>query len=212
MRLSMAVHSLHRRNKMLKRGRPRRHSAPRLTVERLEDRVTPATPAILQDTLFAGQTFDNDQTTTGNYHVPAGPSGAAGPSHLVSVVNSSIDIINKADGTLVSQTSLNDFFAANSPTTELFGAKVLYDQYSGRFAVIALESGGTGNSDTSDDVSTIHVAVSATDDGAGSWYFMAINGNQDIGGNTWAGDAGLGVSSQALYVTTAQHDFDTGDM
>src|SRR5262249_39201411 len=137
-----------------------------------------------------------------------------GPSHLVSVVNSSIDVIDKADGTLLSQQSLNDFFAPDSPTGELFDAKVLYDQFHDRFVVTAVETVGTDTADTSDDVSRIHVAASTTDDPTGSWDFLAIDAlsaTSDLG-NTWADAPGLGVSSDALYVTTVQRDFATGDM
>src|SRR5262245_56701265 len=123
----MVIRFSRRRGKLPRQKRERRRLGRiTLAVERLEDRVTPATPAILPGSLFAVQTFDNDQSVTGNYHVPASPSGAAGPSHLVSVVNSSIDVIDKTTGVLLSQASLNDFFAADNPTGELFGAKVLY--------------------------------------------------------------------------------------
>src|SRR5262249_21236616 len=122
-----------------------------LALEALEDRITPTTPPIISGTLFPAQTYDNDATTTGNVHVPPDPNGAAGPNHLVSVVNTSIDIINKSTGALISQTSLATFFGLSS-SVFIFDPKVLYDQYGGRFYVVALEENDNPN------VSRIHLA------------------------------------------------------
>src|SRR5262249_47959762 len=60
-------------------------------------------------------------------------------------------------------------------------------------------------------VSRILVAVSATSDPNGTWYYTAINSKTTIGGNdTWADYPGLAVDSQAVYITANMFRFGTG--
>lgn len=54
---------------------------------------TQATDAI---TTIEGINFDQDASNSGYYHIPPDPIGAAGPTHLVSVTNTSIEWFTKA--------------------------------------------------------------------------------------------------------------------
>lgn len=186
------------------------HSDPRRTrsfkpcVETLERRLTPA-PALL--TSFEGVNID-DSCPPGLVCFPPDAHGAVGPNHVVNVVNSSIQWHTKPGGAPPNTQLLNDFFFPNSPDTLLFDPKVIYDQYNDRFVVVALEVDGLGDSEPSNDVSRIHVGVSATDNPAGTWYHEVINSNVNIGGNNTLADyPGLAVSSEALYVTANQFLF-----
>ena len=60
-------------------------------------------------TSIEGIDFDQDAANSGFYHIPPDPIGAAGPSHVVSVVNTSIEWHTKA-GVQQSSQSLSAFF------------------------------------------------------------------------------------------------------
>ena len=89
--------------------------------------------------IIEGINFDEDAANNvGSYHIPPDPIGAAGPAHLVSVTNTSVEWHTKAGVQQVSQ-SLHSFFSLHSPLTDTFDPKVIYDQHAGRFLVITLE-------------------------------------------------------------------------
>src|SRR5215216_6769050 len=110
-----------------------------LSLESLEDRTNPAPP--LQQTI-PGITFDEDQANnniSGNFHIPPDPYGAAGPAHVVSIVNTSVEFHRISDGAQQLSQSLRNFFTSLSPVNDLFDPKVTYDQFENRFVVVALE-------------------------------------------------------------------------
>src|SRR5262245_40537194 len=126
-------------------ARPGKRPA-RLVLELLEDRTLPTTAPVLPGTLFAAQTYDGNNAVAGSPSVPPDPSGAAGPAYLVSVVNSSLQVRAKATGALVRNLGLNAFFQADAPDG-LFDPKVVYDQYAGKFVVVAMELSGADDPD-----------------------------------------------------------------
>ncbi len=144
----------------------------------------------------------------GYYHIPPDPIGAAGPSHVVCVVNTSIEWYTKA-GVLAggkrlgknATTVTGSFFESLSPLNGTFDPKVIYDQYASRFLVVTLEQTDTSDGDP-DDTSRILVAVSATSDPSGAWYYHAINAKLNIGGvNRWIDYPGFAVDDKAVYIT-----------
>src|SRR5262245_4619930 len=96
--------------------------------ERLEDRINPAPPLL--------QSFDaisyNDNAPNGSRFIPPDTNGAAGPNHVVTVVNCMIRWHTKA-GTLQNDQTLSSFFSSLSPLTTTFDPKVVYDQFADRF-------------------------------------------------------------------------------
>jgi len=70
-------------------------------------------------TSFDCITFDGNASNTGYYQIPPDPMGAAGPNHVVLVVNSSIEWYAK-DGTLQNSQSLKSFFSNLEPQTNTF--------------------------------------------------------------------------------------------
>ena len=152
----------------------------------------------------------------GFYHIPPDPISAAGPNHVVCIVNTSIEWYTKS-GTLLggkrlgknSSNAVGSFFESLSPISGSFDPKVQYDQYAGRFVVIALEQKYVGPHNPSN-ASRILVAVSATNDPTGSWYFAAIDSKVNITTNgEWADYPGLAVSDDAVYVTANMFSFGT---
>ncbi|HID38769.1 MAG TPA: hypothetical protein EYP36_04550, partial [Calditrichaeota bacterium] len=151
-------------------------------------------------TSFDCITFNGNASNTGYYQIPPDPMGAAGPGHLVLVVNSSIEWYTK-DGTLQNSQSLKSFFTSLEPQTGTFDPKVLYDQYEDRFVVVTLEKQDNGANDPAN-ISKIFLAVSDDSDPNGTWYFQAIDAKTIVSSNDhWADYPGFAVDAQAVYVT-----------
>ncbi len=138
--------------------------------------------------------------------------GAAGPNHLVSLLNSDFGVFDKTTGAVLQSTiSLQSFWGslgtgAGEPADFPFDTKILYDQHSGRFVAITL--GGTSAPD-----SWVMVAVSSTSDPTGAWSKWAIDADLDNDVQTFNNSAdfpGLGVDAFNVYVTANM--FNGGDV
>ena len=137
-------------------------------------------------TTVEGINFDEDDVNNGFFHIPPDPIGAAGPDHLVSVVNTSIEWHTKA-GVQQNSQSLASFFASLSPLTGTFDPKVIYDQFEDRFLVVTLELVEVAAGQDPGNVSSIFVAVSDDSNPNGTWHFDSINAKEVIGGSDhWA--------------------------
>lgn len=159
-------------------------------IDELEN-ATEATPTALTVSWESFTIFN-----TGS--IPPDPYGAAGPSHVLNVVNQHYAIYDKVGG-LQSTDSLFNFFSplANPPPGSQgpFDPKVLYDTFHNRFVVVALSFGGTPQS-------AILVAVSDDSNPNGTWFKTEINAVTNISGqNHFADYPGLGVDEEAIYVT-----------
>ncbi|MBI4536162.1 MAG: T9SS type A sorting domain-containing protein [Ignavibacteriae bacterium] len=174
-------------------------------------------------TSFESIDFDRDAENhlsggARSFHIPPDPIGAAGPSHVVCVVNTSIEIYNKT-GTLISSKRLGtnaggsivgSFFQPLTPVNNTFDPKVIYDQYENRFLVVTLEVTDVANGDPAN-TSRILVAVSATDDPTGTWFFHSINSKIFIdGADRWADYPGFAVDDKAVYITNNMFGFGGG--
>ena len=163
-------------------------ACPRL--ERLEPREVPAT--LLSG--FPTVSADDNEATTGARVNPPDTHGAAGPNHLVEVVNTTLAWYLK-DGTRQSIQDLNTFLAPAGSQGNVFDPKVVYDSYAGRFVVAVLDSDTTT-------YSSILVAVSKTSDPNAGWNFQRIDSLLTLGGNTyWTDYPGLAYDDAAVYVT-----------
>ena len=148
-----------------------------------------------------GINFDENVANAG-FYVPPDPNGAAGPNHVVSVVNASIEWHTKA-GTQENSQSLASFFAPLTPLTGTFDPKVVYDDFNDRFVVLTLEL-TTSPSNTS----RILLAISDNNDPNGTWHYQAIDARMTIGGNdSWADYPGLAVDEEAIYITNNMFSF-----
>ena len=153
-----------------------------------------------------GITYDQDGVNNGSNSIPPDPSGAAGPSHLVSVNNRSIEWHLK-DGTQQNSESLQSFFGSATAT---FDPKVIYDQHNDRFVVVTLEFANLGNGTTADDESRILLAVSDSSDPNAGWTTHTIDALTPIGGgNAWADYPGIAVDDEAIYITNNMFDTET---
>jgi len=154
----------------------------------------PSAPAL--DSSFAGL----GNPPAGQDVIPPDTMGAAGPNHLVSLLNSEFGVFSKA-GAVLQRISLQSFWgslgtAPGRPADFPFDTKVLYDPPSDRFFAVTL--GGPNSPD-----SWILVAVSSTPDPTGEWSKWAIDADLDNNVQSfdnWADFPGAGLDSNNLYV------------
>src|SRR5207248_5624910 len=93
-----------------------------------------------------------------------------------------------------------------------FDPKVIYDQYTNRFIMVALQESDAGGSDTN--TSRILIAVSSPDTGAPlTWTYTSINSDVFAGTSTdsWADYPGLAVDGAGnIYITANLFTHSTG--
>ena len=150
--------------------------------------------------------FDQNANVTGFFSIPPDSHVAAGPNHIMTVVNTTIQAFSKSGGKQIEQ-SLRNFFAPLAPLTGTFDPKVLFDTQSGRWVVVTLEQTDKALGDPAD-TSRILVAASDDADPNGTWFMTSINGATMIDGtNHWADYPGFGVDEEAIYITTNMFQF-----
>lgn len=160
-------------------------------------------------TQFEGIDFDTNASVTGFFSVPPDPHIAAGPNHVMTVVNTTVEAFNKNGGRVMQQ-SLSNFFAPLGPLTGTFDPKVMFDTQGGRWVVVTLEQTDRAFGDPAD-TSRIFVAASDDADPTGNWFMTAIDGRTFIGGSDhWADYPGFGVDEEAIYITTNMFQFFSG--
>jgi hypothetical protein len=158
---------------------------------------SPSTPGILGT--IEGLNFDTQASLSGFYNVPPDNSAAAGPNHVVDVINTDIQWFTKA-GTQQNAQSLQSFFSSLSPQGSLFDPKVVFDTYSNRFLVVTLEVRNNGTA--SQNIAHVLLAVSQTSDPNSGWFFRSFNSNATISGHScWMDYPGFAVDATAIYVT-----------
>jgi IPT/TIG domain len=141
-------------------------------------------------TSFPGVTLDQQLALGADQFVtPPDNATAAGPKHVVEMVNDSGTIWDKS-GHLISMFDLNKFFAVPSGYT-FSDPRILYDQASGRWfasgvAFIA-PSYGSG----------VTIAVSTTSDPTGTWFQYLV----DNSSNLTHDQPKIGVSSDKVVLS-----------
>jgi len=163
--------------------------------------ASPAPRAPALESSFAGL----GNPPPGQDVIPPDTMGAAGPSHLVSLLNSDFGVFDKTSGTLLQKADLQSFWASlgtapGEPADFPFDTKVLFDQHSGRFVAITL--GGTSAAN-----SYVMLAVPSSPDPTATWNKWAIPSSPD--NTVWADYPGFGVDASNVYVTANM--FDDGD-
>ena len=133
--------------------------------------------------------------------IPPNAMGAAGPGHLVSLINTEFGVFDKATGALLANVSLESFWGGlvtpGEPADFPFDTRVLYDQHSGRFVAVSLDCTVSPNS-------WLMIAVSETSNPLGNWFRWAIDADVDGGTLQTANFAdfpGVGIDAFNLYVT-----------
>jgi large repetitive protein len=138
-------------------------------LEQLEDRLAP-TVSVLHS--FTGMNF-NDTASGGE---PPDTIVAAGPNHVVELVNTAIRVYNKNGGVLSTQ-ELSTFFSSLGAVGQMSDPQISYDELTNRFVVGILDFDlpGVGRSQ-------FDFAVSNTSDPTGGWAFRRYDMNDLIDG------------------------------
>jgi hypothetical protein len=156
----------------------------------------------------SGEGIDNGGHPLGGPYRPADPDIAIGPNHILTVVNSTFVIYNKA-GVELQRTSLAAWFNNVCFGCSPFDPRVAYDPQAGRFIMIALAR------NTTSQTSNYLLSISQSSDPTGAWWNYSLNGRLDYGGTepTWADYEDIGfdgipaASGGAIYVTSNQFTF-----
>jgi PKD repeat protein len=118
-----------------------KHAGRRYRPMQLESLEIRTVLSVTVSTGFAGMDFPSVNSTGNNGSAPPDTIAAAGPNHIVELVNTDIAIYTKT-GTNLLQQDLLDFFAPVSPSTFLTDPSVSFDEglgTGGRFIVTVLE-------------------------------------------------------------------------
>ena len=139
---------------------------------------------------------------------PPDPSGAAGPNGVLQTVNLRIAYSDKSGNDIWGPISDASFWASAgmNPNNLLSDPHTLFDPVTGHFYTVLLEV------DDAASKSYLNVAVSKTANpatsGTADWYFYRIDDTETIGTNSyWTDYPGLGIDSQAVYVTYNMYSF-----
>ncbi len=132
---------------------------------------------------------------------------AAGPNHVLVSVNSSIALYTKA-GAAVWQKTLTVWFGALASGLTVFDPKLLYDQHTNRWVVLAVAVSAPNKPKASAHL----LSISKTADPNGAWFNYKLDAMKDgaTATNNWADYPALGVDNQALYITSNMFQFGGG--
>lgn len=137
-----------------------------------------------------------------NRAIPPDPIMAAGPEHLMGLVNRRFAIFSKAGGN-EKEIDAPAWFDAVLPGNNAFDPKVVFDHFADRWVMVWLQF------DVADSTSHILVAASDDSDPNGAWCNWALRG--DLNGSTpalnWSDYQGLGFDEDAIYVVPNQFSF-----
>jgi hypothetical protein len=184
----------------LHRTRTRQQKSRRLSMEALEDRTVPS--------VTIGASFDGMNTTNNSCSCqPPDTMEAAGPNHIVHMVNTAIEVFNK-DGTINSapQSTMSFFGNFNGNHSD---PNVMYDEAAGKFVAGILDFGSTNAADQFDwatgvdgpsGITWTQQTPIASADGSNFWDYPRIGYNPDawfFTGNMFSGSF---VHIQAITV------------
>lgn len=137
---------------------------------------------------FQGEKYDDFN--------PPDPIMAVGPSHVMAVVNTAVNIYDKS-GHRVKVTGFRQWFASlpGPRPAFFFDPKVMYDQYTGHYIFLCL-AGGQGHS-------WLLFSASRTSDAMGEWGLWSLDMQSTNGNHSqiFADFPGLGIDSQGIYIT-----------
>ena len=134
-------------------------------------------------------TLSFDALLDNNTSIPPDTYGSAGPSHLMTMLNTEVRIQSKA-GSITSTVTLATFWSSIAGSK--FDPKVNYDAGSGRWLAVCDANGNLATS-------KICFAISATSDPTGSWTFYEFDA--DATDATWADYPGFGHNATWIAIT-----------
>lgn len=122
---------------------------------------------------------------------PPDTMGAAGPDHVMTLLNAGARIQTKA-GVDLGRVSLATFFSPTTESQDVFDPRLVYDSLAGRWIA-------TADAERRSPDSEVLFAISETSDPTGRWFFYAFDA--DPAGTVWADFPGFGVNSTWIAIT-----------
>jgi hypothetical protein len=123
--------------------------------------------------------------------VPPDVQGAAGPEHLLTMLNTTFVIQRKSDGAVVQSRAPSEFWAPVAGGDLLFDPRVTYDPLAGRWIAVIATEGILGQP-------AVLLAVSATSDPTGDWRFEKL----PAGGSDYVEFPLVGFNGRWIVVTS----------
>lgn len=175
------------------RGR-RQEAAPVMAMAAVETAAVPTAAATPVST-YAG--------LGENGFIPWDCTLAVGPNHVVASVNSMVGIFDKNTGAIVTQRTLNAWFANVITGAKVFDPKAVYDQHAGRWILVAVSL------QQNPDRSRFLISISKTSDPSAGWKNYSLDATLDGTKSTtnWADYPAVGVDGQAIYITANMFPF-----
>src|SRR5262249_37156758 len=121
---------------------------------------------------------------------------AAGPAHLLVVVNTALAVLDKS-GRQMLRVNLADLFSQLVQDAIIFNPRAIYDQFRDGWAIAACAR-------SVDDRNSWFLLAYSTDvTPLGEWFIWALDAsfNGKIRTGNWADDIGLSVDNNSLYLT-----------
>ncbi len=133
-----------------------------------------------------------------NVSVPPDTMGAAGPSHLMVMLNTQVRIQSKA-GTNLGTVTLDTFWTSTSGFTgDPYDPRLIYDSLSGRWmAVVDVDPRVLATS-------RVWFAISSTNDPTGTWTFYEIDA--DTTNTNWADFPDIGTNNTWIAISNNMYD------
>lgn len=141
-------------------------------------------------------------------NIPPDPYIAVGPEHIITTINTSFRISDKA-GKSIKTYNANTWFKSvfpeigNGDDAGAFDPKVIYDQFDKRWVMVWLDV------DETKKTSSFLISVSDDSTATGTWYnyMLPSNTNGDLDAGNWGDYQGVGYDEKGLYLTTNQFAF-----
>jgi len=146
---------------------------------------------------------DGNNQVSGGGAYPPDTHGAAGHTQYVQIVNCRVSVYTKT-GTFVKSTALNAFFGS---TEFVFDPTVVYDSTWKRWVMLASRRSASAT----DTVRRFFLAVSTTQDAAGSyWIYQPGFGGGPFNDGDWFDYPKLGMNQDAVLITSNVFDTPAG--
>jgi len=139
-----------------------------------------------------GVAFDAIQSNLTS--IPPDPIMAAGPNHLIALVNRRYQVWDKSGTPLIDAIPLDDFFSGVEDCNGAFDVFVDYDEALDRFVM-----GGMTLFETVGTDSYICVAATATGDPTGVWHRTGFRADASVPGS-WVDFPHMGIGLDEIYI------------
>jgi hypothetical protein len=127
--------------------------------------------------------------------IPPDPIMAAGPNHLIALVNRRYQVWNKTGTPLIDAIPLDDFFSGVDNCNGAFDVFVDYDEALDRFVMGGMTMFTTGGTDT-----YLCLAATATGDPTGVWHRAGFRADESVP-STWVDFPHMGIGLDEIYIT-----------